>query len=1041
VPSAGAATFTVDLSAYAGESVYIAFLHRQNNGDFFYLDNVIVPAPVPAVAPTLDVSFVPDTVETNADSVLTVTLVNAGAVDAILTAPFVNVLPSGLMAGPMTTTCAAPAGVEQRGGGIVLPAGHAIPANGSCVVEATVQAVAAGSYVDTIAAGDLQTDQGSNAEGASATLTVTEPVVPDPIAVVTPIPLDFIIEEGQSLTRTLTIGNTGEGQLDWSIAEAVGATQHVDFGNVRAAAYDASATLVQGDAVAGPRAAGAAILLGEAMISQMQDNTPDVQGVSCGANDGSNTGDNSWWRRFYFDEHPEVGATANVTAVTVSSGGNAIASGLPFTINLYTIDHDVAADTIPTASLTLIGSASSVVSDALTSVTVPVTGSIDDTANLDLVVEYHTDGVGSGRFFPGANDTPETHPTFMSSATCAITEPVTATSLGFPDFHLTMMVTLGDGGTPAACENPADVAWLGATPTSGTVAPGASTDVDVSADAGTLAAGDYSANLCVTTNDPLQPLITVPVNLTVTPAPPEPPAAQVTPTALKFAVEAGGSTSGPLDITNVGGSDLAWSIAESAAGENPGYRTARTAKTRMSAAGASLQQDRVVHGSQGFGQPLILGESMISQMEDNTPGDFGISCGTQGVSTADNSWWRRFYFDEHPQVGASASIESVTVSSGSIAIPGGLPITINLYTIPHATPIDTIPTASLTLIGSANATITDTLASITVPVTGTVHDTAGQDLVVEYFTAGNASGGQFFPGANDTPETHPTFLSSATCSLLDPGTAASVGFPDFHLTMVVNLGDGNPQGACENPSDLPWLAQTPSSGTLAPGASADVTVGVDATALDAGEYAANVCVTTNDPLQPLVTVPVSLTVNPAPITDRVFCAGFESGETGDCDATPPIDEDIVDSGPLDVPLLATFDGTWINWATGDIGDGSCPAAVCNWNPYLIGDGLTFYWPESASNEGGVSLDGLGYAVLEPGAVIGPSSQFIAITAGADYSDWRAGSDGYLGFRFACAAPGGFCYGYAHLTTTAGNGFPATLVRYFYNSTGDPITIP
>src|SRR5690606_6719013 len=128
----------------------------------------------------------------------------------------------------------------------------------------------------------------------------------------------------------------------------------------------------------------------------------------------------------------------------------------------------------------------------------------------------------------------------------------------------------------------------------------------------------------------------------------------------------------------------------------------------------------VVYGSQGFGEPLILGDSMLSQMEDNTPGDFGISCGTQGVSTADNSWWRRFYFDEHPQVGASASIESVTVSSGSIAIPGGLPITINLYTLPHATPVDTIPTANLTLIGSANATITDTLASITVPVTGTV---------------------------------------------------------------------------------------------------------------------------------------------------------------------------------------------------------------------------------------------------------------------------------------------------------------------------------
>ena len=40
VANAGVATFTLDLSAYAGETAYVAFLHRQNDGDVFYLDNV-----------------------------------------------------------------------------------------------------------------------------------------------------------------------------------------------------------------------------------------------------------------------------------------------------------------------------------------------------------------------------------------------------------------------------------------------------------------------------------------------------------------------------------------------------------------------------------------------------------------------------------------------------------------------------------------------------------------------------------------------------------------------------------------------------------------------------------------------------------------------------------------------------------------------------------------------------------------------------------------------------------------------------------------
>lgn len=46
------------------------------------------------------------------------------------------------------------------------------PANGSCTVTVDVTAPVSGNYLNTIAAGDLQTTNGANAAPAVATLTV-----------------------------------------------------------------------------------------------------------------------------------------------------------------------------------------------------------------------------------------------------------------------------------------------------------------------------------------------------------------------------------------------------------------------------------------------------------------------------------------------------------------------------------------------------------------------------------------------------------------------------------------------------------------------------------------------------------------------------------------------------------------------------------------------------------------------------------------------------------------------------------------------------
>ncbi|GAA0721034.1 BACON domain-containing protein [Dokdonella soli] len=113
---------------------------------------------------------------------------------------------------------------------------------------------------------------------------------------------------------------------------------------------------------------------------------------------------------------------------------------------------------------------------------------------------------------------------------------------------------------PTSCASPSAVAWLSASPTSGSVAQGAAAaTITTTANAASLAAGSYSAQVCVRSDDPAHALIAVPVTLTVTPPP---PTAAVSPGSLSLSVVAGASTSGPFTIGNTGatGSMLHYTI-------------------------------------------------------------------------------------------------------------------------------------------------------------------------------------------------------------------------------------------------------------------------------------------------------------------------------------------------------------------------------------------------------------------------------------------------------------------------------------------------
>ncbi len=67
-------------------------------------------------------------------------------------------------------------------------------------------------------------------------------------------------------------------------------------------------------------------------------------------------------------------------------------------------------------------------------------------------------------------------------------------------------------------------------------------------------------------------------------------------------------------------------------------------------------------------------------------------------------------------------------------------------------------------------------------------------------------------------------------------------------------------GSCDPPVDLPWVSVNPISGTVASGTAVDVDVIFDSTSLAAGVYTGTLCMNNNDPIRPLVEVPLTMTV-------------------------------------------------------------------------------------------------------------------------------------------------------------------------------------
>ena len=137
-------------------------------------------------------------------------------------------------------------------------------------------------------------------------------------------------------------------------------------------------------------------------------------------------------------------------------------------------------------------------------------------------------------------------------------------------------------------------------------------------------------------------------------------------------------------------------------------------------------------------------------------------------------------------------------------------------------------------------------------------------------------------------------------------------------------------------------------------------------------------------------------------------------------------------------LRGSFLGSAVRWDSG--ATCNCDLSPFDFNLYRTGGNLAFFWPRSTI-EGGVADESGNYLVLQPGDTVGPGSEFSEELNPAFTANWRAGVDGYLGFRYVDPTSGQLRYGYARLRTTAPTGYPAELVEFSVNLSGAAVTIP
>lgn len=528
------------------------------------------------------------------------------------------------------------------------------------------------------------------------------------------------------------------------------------------------------------------------------------------------------------------------------------------------------------------------------------------------------------------------------------------------------------------------------------------------------------------------------------------PMAVVTPNALAFSVPVDGNDSDVINIANQGNGDLTWSMAEAA----PQIRlnVVRDQRFTPGSRASALPQATLnaIAVSGGSRSATVNGVPAGSFLFQADPGVYDNSLGL-GNSGTDTEYAAVFLNRFAPDVGSAPfTINTISVMWPTQQIGSLLGLQARLVAYYDAD-ADGDPSNAVFLGQSlVNVDILDVFqtyhVSFNVPGDGDIY------VGFENAWAEQGSTPSLFAAAEDTSYldygaaylygmadgSPPYLLNLANNSL--GGSLDDLGAPGNLLIRASGTKDGGPTANCTNPSLVPWLTESSSSGTVAANSDTGVTIGVDATGMAAGSYSALICVSTNDPLHAVVEVPIGLTVTACDgPTDRIFADGFDGTGSG-CSVPPPT---IVSGSINETVQSGDFNGLSVDLAAGTWGAYPHNNATDDVNIYDIdGNGTAgVYWfgDTAPAGVGGTVDVGLSVAILHSGDTVGPGIAFSPASNPLDL--WAGSHDAYIGIAFWNETTGKLDYGYIHVISTSPAGLPMQITDYAYNADGGPITIP
>lgn len=433
--------------------------------------------------------------------------------------------------------------------------------------------------------------------------------------------------------------------------------------------------------------------------------------------------------------------------------------------------------------------------------------------------------------------------------------------------------------------------WLSADPLIGTVAPFASVDIQVNFDATNLSSDVYTANINISNNDPYQPLVVVPVTLTVASY----PDISVSPASLEEELEPEQTSTQYLTINNSGDGDLNWNILQS--------------QTKI------IEIEKYPNGDNSFANNAL--EYVKNGIQVNSPPSEKI-IQKDGIIVLQKEInpkysYTHINFDDMAAPCLFVQTSALTneyLSSGitfiGIGNDGGAVLNecSNFGVVGHSSP-NFLAFNINSQMGNGGIPQGPQTILFTNPVS-----------YVELY-AGHIDAGEIIIEAFDSEDNSIAYSSLPGSNILQPLAVSAQGIKKVVVSFT---------GSMLIIDDLffssdyytGWLLNAPTYGSIPPGSSETIAVTFDATGLTPDVYTANINLSSNDPDEPLVVVPVTLNVS----ENVPLVADFEA-------------EPLSGTAPLMVQFTDLSDGNVQQWEWDFDNNGSVDSyeqnPVCTYN--------------------------------------------------------------------------------------------------------------